>query len=92
MDKYDNLQQLQKLKDEGSLSETEFEVEKEKLLSSNANSHPQSQSNTKLAFIIAGILFLVFVIAGFVTTISLNNDDLFTKASKAANSFNNARQ
>ena len=55
MDKYDDLEKLQKLKDDGSLSESEFEVEKQKVLNSSSTAKPEI-SNGKTAFIIEGMI------------------------------------
>ena len=53
--KYEDLEKLQKLKDDGSLSESELEVEKQKVLNSSSTAKPEI-SNGKTAFIIEGMI------------------------------------
>lgn len=61
MGKYENLSRLQKLKDDGILTETEFKIEKEKILNTDIETKNKS-SNTTVRYIFNNKIVIVVVI------------------------------
>lgn len=71
MDKYDNLDKLVKLKEQGTITEAEFEIEKQKILSSEQTTTAQSinmdtpATQTKKANGYGIVGFVLSIIGGF---------------------------
>lgn len=82
MDKYDKIQKLQQLKENGTLSETEFENEKQKIL----------QSKNKAIGKVAVLLINVIAITLIIVMLILNNKKSDTSPTSAINNTDTAVQ
>lgn len=84
MTKYEELEQLQALKNNGSITETEFEIEKQKVLNSSDNTNKTKRNKVVKAVIIVLVIFGILLgiggIANFIYD-KANNDNtgLITK-------------
>ena len=73
MGKYEELDSLQKLKESGSITEKEFEVEKYKILNNTNNSNNSKTEGIYIASLVLGIcsfLFCGIPILGLILSIS----------------------
>lgn len=68
MNKYEELSKLQKLKEDGTLNNEEFEVEKQKILS-NVKMNKMSSKNKKILIICTSILTILFMLITIIFTI-----------------------
>lgn len=70
MDKYKKVEQLQKLKDSGTITEQEFNAEKEKIL----NTEMKGNKNKKvIGIIILSIIVIIVIVGAIIYTIKNNN-------------------
>lgn len=60
MGKYEELDSLQKLKESGSITEKEFEIEKYKILNSNNNTNQSNTEGIYIASLVLGICSFLF--------------------------------
>lgn len=60
MEKYEEIAKLQKLKENGSITDKEFEIEKYKILNNNVNNREKNTNGIYIASLILGICSLVF--------------------------------
>ncbi len=67
MGKFEDLQRIQKLKDSGSISESEFEIEKHKIL----NSNDAAKTKAKGIYITSLILGLCSLLIGLIPILGL---------------------
>ena len=67
MGRFEDLQRIQKLKENGSISESEFEIEKHKILNSNGT----AKTNAKGIYIISLILGLCSLLIGLIPIVGL---------------------
>lgn len=68
MNKYEELSKLQKLKEDGTLNNEEFELEKQKILS-NVKMNKMSSKNKKILIICTSILTILFMLITIIFTI-----------------------
>lgn len=68
MNKYEELSKLQKLKEDGTLNNEEFELEKQKILS-NVKMNKMSSKNKKILIICISILTILFMLITIIFTI-----------------------
>ena len=78
--KYNELDRLNKLKLNGTISETEFEVEKYKILNSNSTSKNTKCKSTR-CFIFVGVEIVFLIIFIFLSVCHYNKADNISKTS-----------
>ncbi len=90
MEKYENLVRLQKLKENGTLSNAEFEAEKQKILD-NSKVVKTKNGTAKILFILFGVCTILEIISWIMYGVGLANDNgsiyYFTKEEAVENYF-----
>lgn len=75
MSKYDDLEKIQKLKDSGTLTDEEFEYEKEKILkNTNSKKNVIKDKSSKNYKKLLKVFFIIFFISLIITVINIIND------------------
>ena len=75
MSKYDDLEKIQKLKDSGTLTDEEFEYEKEKILkNTNSKKSVNKEKSSKNYKKLLKVFFIIFFISLIITVIIIIND------------------
>ena len=68
MDKFEDLERLQRLKDSGAITQAEFEIEKQKVLNGSIDNGNKTDKNSTIAMV-GFILGLTSIIAWFIPLI-----------------------
>lgn len=79
--KYNELERLNQLKLNGTISETEFEVEKYKILNSNIKTSKNTKSKSTKCFIVVGGEMIFLIILIFLSIYHYNKADDISKTS-----------
>lgn len=66
--KYNELEKLNQLKANGTITDTEFEIEKQKILNSKSNKTPTKKKKSKLLFIVIAVVLIAVIVLGIFGT------------------------